>query len=90
MFKGWSGTKNISPALVTPPLLVPFTTEEMAGCANKAAKGANKAPRNPPSCFFVCHLYSSFTVSVTPSINTPESSNDFIIVIIFIFSFEIK
>ena len=33
----------------------------------------------------------SFTVSVPPSINTPESSNDFIILIIsFISSFEIN
>ena len=34
--------------------------------------------RNPPSCFYI----SWFTVSVTPSINTPESSNDFTILII--------
>ena len=33
----------------------------------------------------------SFTISVPPSINTPESSNDFIILIIsFISSFEIN
>ena len=51
------------------------------------AKGANKAPRNRPSCFFI----SCFTVSITPSINTPESSNNFIILVIsFISSFEIS
>ena len=51
------------------------------------AKDANKAPRNPPSCIF----NSSFTVSVTPSINTPEFSNDFIIFIIsFVSSFAIN
>ena len=30
---------------------LPFTTEEIVSCTNKAAKGANIAPRNPPSCF---------------------------------------
>ena len=44
---------------------------------NEAAKGANKAPRNSPFCFFI----SYFTASVTPSINTTEPSNDFIILI---------
>ena len=75
------------PALLTPLLLIHFTTEEITGCTNEAAKGANKVPRNLPSCFFI----SSFTVSVTPSMNTPESSNDFIILIIsFISLFEIN
>ena len=75
------------PVLLTPLPLIPFTTEEITGCTNQEAKDADKAPRNPPSCFFI----SCFTVSVTPSINTPESSNDFMIVIIsFIFSFEIN
>ena len=54
-------------ALLPPLPLIPFTTEEITGCTNEAAKGANKTPRNPPSCFFI----SSFTISVTPSINTP-------------------
>ena len=50
-------------------------------------KGANKAPRNLPSCFFILW----FTVSVPPSINTYEPSNDFIILIIsFISSFKIN
>ena len=57
------------------------------GCINHATKGVGKAPRNPSSSFFT----SYFTVSVTPSINTPESSNDFMILIIsFISSFEIN
>ena len=43
----------------------------------KLLKALTKATRIPPSCFFV----SYFTVSVIPSINTPESSNDFIILI---------
>ena len=39
------------PALLTPPLLMPFTTEKITDCTNEAVKGANKAPRNPPSSF---------------------------------------
>ena len=69
------------PALLYPLPLMPFTTEEITGCANEAAKSANKAPRNPP--FFIL----SFTLSVTPLIKTLESSNDFIILLI---SFEIN
>ena len=50
-------------------------------------KGANKAPRNLPSCYFI----SCFTVSVTSSYNTPKSSNDFMIsVISFKYSFELN
>ena len=50
------------------------------------AKGANKVGRNSSSCFISC-----FTVSVTPSFNTPESSNYFINSIIsFTSSFEIN
>ena len=41
------------PALLTPLPLIPFTTEEITGCTNEAAKGANKAPRNLPFCFFI-------------------------------------
>ena len=68
----------------TPLSLIPFTTEEITGCTKEAAKGANKAPRNLPSCSFISYL----TVSVTPSIDTPESSNDYIILMIsFISSF---
>ena len=53
------------PVLLTPLPVIPFTIEEITGYTKEAAKDANKAPRNPPSCFFI----SSFTVSVTPSIN---------------------
>ena len=75
------------PTLLTPLPLIPFTTEEITGCSNEAVKYANKAGRNLPSCFFI----SCFTVSVMPSINTFESSNDFVILIIlFISSFEIN
>ena len=77
------------PDLVIPLIipLVPSITEEITVCTNEVAKGGNKAPRNPPSCFFI----PSFTVSVTSSINTPKSSIDFIIFIIsFISSFEIN
>ena len=92
MFKRWSRTKKFYPYILfllfeIPLPLIPFTTEEITGCTNEAAKGANKAPGNPPSCFYI----SSFTFSVAPSINTPESSNGFIIFIIsFISSFEIN
>ena len=46
----------------------------------------NKAPRNPLSCFFIL----SFTFSLTPSINTSESSNDVIILMLFLPSFELN
>ena len=75
------------PALLTPLPRIPFATEEITGCTIYAVKGANEVARNPPSCFFI----SCFTVSVTPSINTHESSNDFIVsIILFISSFEIN
>ena len=74
-------------ALLTPLPLIPFTTEEITSCTNEAAKGSNKAVRNPLSCFFI----SCFTVSVTPSTNTTECSNGFTILMIsFISSFEIN
>ena len=38
------------PALLTPLPLILFTTEEITGNSNEAAKGANKVP-NLPSCF---------------------------------------
>ena len=70
------------PTLLTHLPLITCTTQEITGRTNEAAKGANKAPRNLPSCFFLC-----FTVSVTPSINISQSFNDFII---SISSFEIN
>ena len=54
------------PALLIHLSLIHFTAEETTGCTNEAAKGATKAPRNPPSCF----LFHVFNVSVTPSIHT--------------------
>ena len=39
------------PALITPLALIPFNTEEITDCTNEAAKCANKAARNPTSCF---------------------------------------
>ena len=75
------------PALLTPLPLIPLTTEEIVDCTIEAAKGAKKAPRNRPSCF----LTSCFTASVSPSIITPKSSNDFMILIMsFIFSFKVN
>ena len=61
------------PTFLTPLPLIPFTTEEIIVCINQAAKGANKAGRNPPSWFFI----SCFTVSAIPSINTFETSTEF-------------
>ena len=54
LLKGLSRSKtfySIYPlsALLTPLPPMPFTTEEITGCTNEAAKGANKAPRNLPS-----------------------------------------
>ena len=62
----------------------PLTTEEISDCTNEAAKGANKAPRNLLSCFFI----SYFTVFVTRSIKTPKSPNNFMIFIILVSSFK--
>ena len=80
LLKGWCWTKNLHPlsGLLIPLPLIPFTIEEITGGTNEAAKGANKARRNSPSCFF----YFIFIVSVIPSVNTFESSNDFMILII--------
>ena len=75
------------PALLTSLPFIPFTTKEITSCTTEAAKGANKVPRNPLYYFFI----SCFTVSVTPLINTLESSNEFIILVIpFISSFKIN
>ena len=58
------------PALVTPLPLIPINIEAITCCTNEAAKGPNKAPRNPPSCLFI----SCFTFSVKSSINGPKFS----------------
>ena len=63
-----------------------FINEEPTGCINKkdldaiieVTVGAIRAPRNPPSCFFI----SSFNVSVTPSISWPGFSSDSTILIV--------
>ena len=39
------------PAFLVPLPPIPFTSEEITGCTNEAAKGANKSGRNLPSCF---------------------------------------
>ena len=60
------------------------TNEEAIGAINEANIGAIKAPRNP----FLFFFHSCFTVSVAPSINRPESSSDFTVLItssIFLF-----
>ena len=54
---------------------MPFATEKITSYTNEAAKVANKAGKNPPSCVFV----SGCTVSVMPSVNIFESSNNFMI-----------
>ena len=58
----------------------------ITGSANETARGAYKTPRHLPSCFFIW----CFAVSVTPSIYTPDSSDDLMIWIILISSFEIN
>ena len=74
------------PALLTPVPRIPLTTEEINCYTNEVAEGAKKAQRNLLSFF-----YFMFCFSVTPSINTPKSSNDFITFkLSFIFSFEIR
>ena len=64
-------------ALLIPLLLIRFTTKEITGCTNEVAKGANKAGRNLPSCFFFLFFFLCLRFSVIPSINTFESSNGF-------------
>ena len=63
---------------MTPLPVIPFTTEEITDSTTEPAKGANVTTRNLPSCSFI----SCSTLSVTPSINASESSNDFAILII--------
>ena len=51
---------------------------------NVTATGAIMAPRNSPSCF----VFSSFTVSVAPSVKRPKSPSDFAVLITYKSSFE--
>ena len=68
-------------ALMTPFRNVAFIHEEARGyiseavidAINESAIGVIIAPRNPTSCCFI----SCFIVSVRPSINRPNFSNDF-------------
>ena len=61
--------------------------EEAIGAINEPAIGAIIALKNPSPCFSI----SFFTVSVAPSINRPEYSSDFIILVIAsISSFEMN
>ena len=90
IFKGNANNRRNSPSCTFPPLMTHFPAialinEESAGCTNEEALGpileatisATIATRNPPS-WFLC-----FTVLVAPSINRPESSRDFAILIIY-------
>ena len=72
---------------MTPLLVIPVTTEKIKSFAIAADTAANIAPQTlTSSCYVSC-----FTVSVTPSNNTLESSNDLMILIISsISSFEIN
>ena len=37
--------------------LIGFTAEEITDCTNETVRGANKARKNQPSCFFLFHFY---------------------------------
>ena len=51
-----------------------YTTEEVTGCTNEAAKEANKEVKKTCLLVFLFHVFS---VSVIPSINTFAYFNDF-------------
>ena len=83
------------PVLLTHFSVIAFINEETTGCVNKEAVGGiNEANinviialRNLPSCFFI----SCFTVSVAPSVNKPDFSSSYkILIISSISSFEIN
>ena len=40
-------------ALLAPLPLIPFSADEITGCTNELAKGANKSPRYLLYCFFI-------------------------------------
>ena len=58
--------------------LIPFTTEQITGCTNEMAKGANKAPRNPTS-FFLFHVLLFLKLFLFLFL---QFSNDFMILIV--------
>ena len=65
-----------------------YTTEEVTGCTNEAAKEANKKVKKTCLLVFLFHVFS---VSVIPSINTFEYFNDFMrFIISLISSFKIN
>ena len=46
------------PALLNALPIIPLTTEEITGCTNEAAKGANKATGNLFRFFISCFIVS--------------------------------
>ena len=84
IIKGNANNRRNSPFRPFP--VIEFVNEEAIGCINEeaigaiseAAIGAIIAERNQPSCFFVL----CFTVSLAPSINRPNFSNNSTILII--------
>ena len=85
---GWDSIKNpfhfakddhnqlLKPRLPLPALYIPFPVKRFP---NKLTPNVpNNILKNPPFCYFT----SFWTVSVTPFNNKPESSRDFIILII--------
>ena len=73
LFKEWNRSEKFLfiyplPALLTQLPIIPFTKEEITGCTNEAAKGDNKAQKNPAFVFFI----SSFTVSITHQLIHPN------------------
>ena len=65
MFKEWRGTKIFYPyilsAFLPPHPLILVNVEDITGCTNEAAKGADKAQRN--LFFFLFFVYFVFCFS---------------------------
>ena len=79
LLKGWFKNKHYIHVIIISssyshdlPSSNTFTTEEITGCTNEAAEGANKAAINP-SFFFI----SCFTASVTSSIMNVLKTSQF-------------
>ena len=73
-------------ALMTLFPVINFTTEETKVSNTKAAKG----DKQKSTFLFFFYFILCFTASVTPSINTPQSANDFTILIASISLFGIN
>ena len=92
MFKGWSGTKNLHQHILFLLFLFLFhlvfvLLKKLLPALIEQLKMVAKLQEIHLLVFFI----SCFTVSVTLSINTPEPSKDFVILMIsFISSFEIN